>query len=125
MFLIKNKRESVASITIVSKKNITDQHFLNYFSLFVLLALTFDFSKICYIVSLVVILVFIAVVYIKNNIFYVNPLLNILGYSFYDIVCMEDGEEKELRIFYKGELDVNNKSYKIYKTNKNLYFMEK
>lgn len=125
MFLIKNKRERVSSITIVSKKNITDQHFLNYFSLFVLLALTFDFSKICYIVSLVVILVFIAVVYIKNNIFYVNPLLNILGYSFYDIVCMEDGEEKELRIFYKGELDVNNKSYKIYKTNKNLYFMEK
>lgn len=124
IILIKYKKEKSTHITIVSKKNITDQHFLNYFSLFVLLALTFDLSKICYIVSLVVILVFIAVVYIKNNIFYVNPLLNILGYSFYDIVCVEDGKEKELRIFYKGELDITKEQYKIYKTNKNLYFME-
>ena len=123
-FLIKNKKEKTTHIKIISKKNITDQHFLNYFSLFVVLALTFDLSKICYIVSLMVILIFIAVVYIKNNIFYVNPLLNILGYSFYDIVCVEDGVEKEMRIFYKGELDLKVEQYKVYKTNKNLYFME-
>ncbi len=124
MFLIKGKKESTPHIKVISKKNITDQHFLNYFSLFVVLALTFDLSKICYIVSLMVILIFIAVVYIKNNIFYVNPLLNILGYSFYDIVCVEEGKEKEMRIFYKGQLDISKERYKIYKTNKNLYFME-
>ena len=72
-------------IKVISKKNITDQHFLNYFSLFVLLALTFDLSKICFVCVFVVILVFIGIVYIKNNIFYVNPLLNIWGYRCYYI----------------------------------------
>lgn len=124
MLLIKKRGSNCRAVKIVSKKNITDQHFLNYFSLFVLLALTFDLSKICYICSLVVILIFISVVYIKNNIFYVNPLLNIMGYSFYDIVYVEDGEEKEIRIFYKGELDICRAKYKIYRTNKNLFFMD-
>ena len=124
MLLIKKRGSNCREVKIVSKKNITDQHFLNYFSLFVLLALTFDLSKICYICSLVVILIFISVVYIKNNIFYVNPLLNIMGYSFYDIVYVEDGEEEEIRIFYKGELDICRSKYKIYRTNKNLFFMD-
>ena len=73
----------------------------------------------------VVITIFIGIVYIRNNIFYINPMLNILGYSFYDIVCIENGVQKELRIFYKGELNINSENYKIYKTNKNLYFIEK
>ncbi len=119
----KSKKEGRA-IKILSKKNVTDQHFLNYFSLFVLLALTFDLSKICFIVALVLILIFIGVVYIRNNIFYVNPLLNILGYSFYDVVFEEDGEEKELRIFYKGELRGGDMEYRLYNTHRNLYFLK-
>ena len=47
LVIVKRKGKKYKSIKIVSKKNLTDQHFLNYFSLFVLLALTFDLSKIC------------------------------------------------------------------------------
>ena len=66
-------------------------------------------------VFLVVILYFIGVVYVKNNIFYVNPLLNIMGYSFYDIVYLDnDGSKKEKRIFYKGELKIDGGYYKLY-----------
>ena len=115
-----------SKIKIISKKNITDQHFLNYFSLFVLLALTFDLSKFCLICVFVAILIFIGIVYIKNNIFYINPMLNILGYSFYDIIYIDSkGKEKEIRIFYKGELEIENIEYKLYKNNKNLYFLKK
>lgn len=113
------------NIIVVSKKNLTDQHFLNYFSLFVLLALTFDLSKICFVCVFIVILIFIGIVYIKNNIFYINPLLNIMGYSFYDIVYKnESGVKKEIRIFYKGEIVVNEK-YILNKTKKNLNFLKK
>lgn len=123
--IINYKNIEYSSITILSKKNLTDQHFLNYFSLFVLLALTFDLSKVCFVCVFVLLQVFIGIVYIKNNIFYVNPLLNILGYSFYDIVYMDgEGSNKEMRIFYKGELQVNNKEYRLYVTNRNLNFLQ-
>lgn len=125
MFLINSRGKEYKKVTIVSKKNITDQHFLNYFSLFVLLALTFDLSKICFIFALVVILIFLGVVYIKNNIFYVNPLLNILGYSFYDISYIVGDETIDTRIFYKGELDISKCKYKLYTIYKNLYFLDK
>ncbi len=121
--IINCKNKNYTTIKLISKKNITDQHFLNYFSLFVLLALTFDFSKISYLIALIIILIFIAIVYIKNNIYYVNPLLNLLGYSFYDIVYEEKSERKELRIFFKGELKVSGKAYRLYSTSKNLNFM--
>jgi hypothetical protein len=74
----------------------------------------------------VVITIFIGIVYIRNNIFYINPMLNIMGYSFYDIVYLdENGEQKESRIFFKGKLTIENYSYKLYKNKRNLLFLEK
>ena len=66
-------------IQIISKTNITDQHFLGYFSLFVLFSLSFDLSKISMFVVFILILIMIGMVYIKNDLYYINPFLNILG----------------------------------------------
>lgn len=123
--VINSNDDKFEDVEIISKKNITDQHFLNYFSLFVLLALAFDLSKFCFVCVFVTILIFIGVVYIKNNIFYVNPLLNILGYSFYDIEYIDNsGKKKEKRIFYKGHLEVSkNKKYRLFISDKNLNFL--
>ena len=123
LFIIKNQKGKSKKCTIVSKKNLTDQHFLNYFSLFVLLALAFDLSKFCFVCVFVVLHIFIGVVYIKNNIFYVNPLLNILGYSFYDITIKNGEKTCELRIFFKGEIEVD-KNYSLYIIDRNLNFLQ-
>lgn len=126
IIIIDNKGTESEIVTIISKKNLTDQHFLNYFSLFVLLALAFDLSKICFVAVFVLILVFIGIVYIKNNIYYINPLLNIMGYSFYDIVYLDKNNKKlEKRVFFKGELEIEDNSYKLYTKNKNFLFLEK
>ena len=122
--IISSKHCKAENIKVIRKKNLTDQHFLNYFSLFVLLALTFDLSKICFICVFIVILIFIGIVYIKNNIYYVNPLLNILGYSFYDIAYInKKGEELEIRIFYRGEI-VEGKFYSLNQSKRNLNFLD-
>lgn len=122
--IINKKGTPYKEIQIISKKNLTDQHFLNYFSLFVLLALTFDLSKIAFVCVFIVILIFIGIVYVKNNIFYVNPMLNILGYSFYDITFKSGEKTEELRIFYKGELGVGDKIYQVYIASRNLNFLK-
>jgi fatty-acid desaturase len=126
MVIINSKEKKIETITVLSKKNLTDQHFLNYFSLFVLLALAFDLSKVCFVCVFVAILIFIGIVYVKNNIFYINPLLNIMGYSFYDITYKDKSDNvKEMRIFYKGEIEIDRQKYSLNISARNLNFLEK
>lgn len=114
-------------ITMLSKENITDQHFLGYFSLFVLFAITFELEKVSMAVIFVIVLVFIGVVYIKNKLYYINPFLNIIGYSFYEITYKEKGSEtvKKSKIFYKGELNLNERCHFIKIKNENFSFIDR
>ena len=93
-------------IVVLSATNITDKHFLGYFSLFVLFALQLDLTFVSGYVTYIFILTFIGFVYIKNSLYYINPLLNILGYSFYDIVYtdLKNNNKENSKIFAKKEL---------------------
>lgn len=121
-----HSKEGTKEITIISRSNITDQHFLGYFSLFVLFALQLDLSLVSGYCVFVLIIIFIGIVYIKNALFYINPLLNILGYNFYDITYTVEGdnEKRQTKMFYKGELK-EGKPYYINIKNDNFTFIDK
>ena len=123
---IYNKKQICKNIKISQKKNITDQHFLGYFSLFVLFAITFDLSKVSMLIVFIGIISMIGVVYLKNSLFYINPFLNIMGYNFYDITYTEEGkkEERKAKIFYKGEL-LTGKEYCVKMKNENFSFVDR
>ncbi len=94
-------------IKIVNKNNLTDQHFLGYFSLFVLFAVTFEIEMYSMAIIFFIVLMLIGRVYIKNEMYYINPFVNLFGYSFYDIEFKEnDGKLKKARVFYKGQLKI-------------------
>ncbi len=122
---IYNKKQKSKQVTIVSAKNITDQHFLGYFSLFVLFAITFDLARVSMAVVFVLIMVMIGVVYIKNKLFFINPFLNIMGYNFFDITYVVNGSDqtKSTRIFYKGKLETN-KEYWVKIKDENFSFVD-
>lgn len=119
-------KDKSKEIVILSIQNITDQHFLGYFSLFVLFALQLDLTYISGYCTYVLILTLIGIVYIKNSLYYINPLLNILGYSFYDITFKINGENKQLntRIFCRKKLKIN-KKYIVKIKNENFAFVIK
>ena len=119
-------RNKSQEIIVLSIQNITDQHFLGYFSLFVLFALQIDLTYVSGYCTYVLIIVFIGIVYIKNSLYYINPLLNILGYSFYDITFKEHGKNqtRKARIFCKKKLSINN-SYTVKIKNENFAFVIK
>jgi len=121
----RKNRKGKCEIFVVSKQNTTDQHFLGYFSLFVLFSISFDLSKLSMFIVFVLILVMIGVVYVKNKLFFINPLLNIFGYNFYNITYKLKGsnEEKNTKIFFKGNL-VNNKNYELKIKDENFSFLE-
>lgn len=106
-------------VKIKSVKDITDQYFLQYFSLFVLFAVPLDISYINEFCIYILVLVFIGIVYIKCKTFYINPLLNILGYRFYSVTLksLETGKIRDVKIFCKDKLEKSNYNIKILNDN--------
>ena len=123
---LNKKPKKQTEVLVVSSVNITDQHFFSYISIFILFTLTFDISKISMFISTIVILCLIGVVYIRNKIFYINPLLNILGYSFYEITykTKDNASPKTAMVFYKGHQNLNNKLVKVNLESTNFCFID-
>lgn len=119
-------QNEVVEISIIQKTSITQEHFLGYFSLFVLFALTFELEKISMFVIFLIILALIGVVYIKNDLFYINPFLNIMGYNFYDVKYKtQSGEIKIDKFFFKGKLENSKYIVKIGDINFNYIYRNK
>jgi len=121
-----NKKQESDRVLILNKDNITDQHFLGYFSLFVLFAITFNLNRWSMFIVFVIILIMIGVVYVKNKLFYINPFLNIMGYNFYNITykIVNSEQNKTTHIFFKGDL-VTNKEYLVKIKDENFSFIDK
>lgn len=109
LYLSLAKHDHTQKITVIRCNNITEQHFLGYFSLFVLFALGYQIEYVSMAVVFALILVFIGVVYIRNNLFYINPLLNLLGYSFYSVDYKLQNDDKiyTKTLIYFGKLQNN------------------
>lgn len=122
---VKFSTDQTVEIQIQTRANITDKHFLGYFSLFVFFAIPMDLSLVSAYCVYVLVLVMIGFVYINNSLYYINPLLNILGYNFYDVeyIECESGQKKSAKIFYKGDLKVEGKNCKVKVKNENFCFI--
>ena len=120
--LNKLKKIKGKKIRIINKNNKTDQHFLGYFSIFVLFAITFEIEMYSMAIIFLLVLFFIGIVYIKNDMYYINPLLNMLGYSYYTINIQEDNGS-EMQVFYKGT-PCDNKYYYIVCKYKNFILLK-
>ena len=120
-------KEPPREIVILKKQNITDKHFLGYFSLFVFFAIPLDLNYISGYAMYVLIIIMIGIVYINNSLYYINPLLNLLGYNFYDITYQERGstQAKSAKFFYKGTLEIEDKTYWVKLKNTNFSFIDK
>ena len=69
---IKFNNEKSEKVIITSVHNITDQHFFNYVSLFVLFALSFEITKVSMFIVSGVLITLLGIVYVNNKMFYIN-----------------------------------------------------
>lgn len=123
---LKWDKSETTEIKILSTTNITDQHFFGYMSIFILFTLSFDISNMSMFLTTIIILAMIGVVYIHNKIFYINPLLNILGYSFYEIeyITKNNSNPQTAKVFYKGHHNLNDKWVNVKLKNTNFSFID-
>lgn len=98
------KKKSSESVAIKSAENITSEHYFTYLSVFVLTFFTVDPTSLLDIVILGLLMVFIIVVYIKNEMWFDNPVINLVGYKSFKIqYCKNRYEDEEP---YEGEINV-------------------
>lgn len=123
---IKMSKEKSVKVRILYVKNITDHHFLGYFSLFVFFAIPLDLSLVSAYCVYILVLIMIGIVYINNALYYINPLLNILGYCFYDVSYKEVESERrgEIKLFCKEKL-IPNSDFYIKIKNEHFCFIDK
>lgn len=114
-------------IEICYQQNITERHFLGYFSLFVFFAIPLDLSLVSIYCVYILVIVMIGIVYINNSLYYINPFLNLLGYNFYDVEYIEVGtnEKKKAKMFCKGEITNQGKICKVKIKNEHFMFVNK
>ena len=108
---IAHPKTSTTKIKIIKYTSITEQYFLGYFSLFVLFALSFELEKVSMFIVFIIIIILIGLVYVRNDLFYINPLLNILGYNFYTVtyINLDNSGKQQSDIFmYHGKLSISN-----------------
>lgn len=116
---LNSKKLAKATITLLKANNITADYYFTYFSLFVLSFFTIDPTEIHRYLDIIIFGVFLllmVVVYIRNDMYFINPVLNILGYRSYLIAykkgCTLSAENNadginqfEVKVFSKDKLD--------------------
>ncbi len=85
-FLLKrNRRTSVYTISLKTVKNRSAEYYLAYYSLFILALIEFSLADPIDLVVLTLLLIVLGIVYIKNNLFFMNPTINIFQSYIYEV----------------------------------------
>lgn len=122
-----HKQTPTVQIVVKQKQSITEQYFLGYFSLFVLFALSFELEKVSMFVVFILVLVLIGIVYIKNDLFYINPFLNILGYNFYELqfTLPNSSQLQTAKFICKGKVEILDSTQNAKLSHENFSMIEK
>lgn len=111
---LKATKLSRTTVKIVKAENITADYYFTYFSLFVISFFGVDPTKCKDILVFSFLMVLIIWVYVANDMFFVNPMLNIFGYKSFQIAYTKcnatteaDKEPKpvEIRVFSRELLN--------------------
>lgn len=83
VLLIRSKNSAKEDYLIVEIENETDRYFFNYFAVYFLPCIGLSIGSITDVFVLVVIMIIIGIVYISNNLIYINPILVFGGFKVY------------------------------------------
>lgn len=81
--LSNSKKSQKEDFFIAEIENETDKHFFNYFTLYFLPCIGLSLNNEVDIFVLTVVIFLIGIVYISNDLIYINPMLTLLGYKVY------------------------------------------
>ena len=93
---LKSQKAAKKKVKIIGADNVTSEYYFTYFSLFVISFFAIDSTNLLDICMLALLMLLIIIVYVKNDMYFINPVLNILGYKSFYITVKYDGEYDKL-----------------------------
>ena len=112
---LKAEQLSKETVIVTKAENITADYYFTYFSLFVISFFSVDPTKVKDILIFAFLMVLIVWVYVANEMYFVNPILNIVGYKSFTIVYHKNSasivhggkeqQEFEIKVFSKKPLN--------------------
>lgn len=108
---LKSYNKAKEAIEIVSADNVTSEYYFTYFSLFVLTFFTVNPTSWIDFTILVVLMTLILVVYLRNEMYFINPILNLIGYKSFNIKYKNYNDTEitfEVKVFSKLNLGKTN-----------------
>ena len=104
MILRSNRERAVKPILINQASNQTAEYYLSYFSLFILSMIGFSLGEIIDVILLCLLFILLGIVYIRNNLYYINPTVNIFNSYIYKIKYKENDKYYNIIIISKDKL---------------------
>lgn len=102
-----NKKLATKKVKVLAVSNRTGEYYLGYYSLFILSLLGFSFINIVDILVLCLLIITLGVVYIKNELYFMNPTINIFRSYIYEVeYSYKDQIERKL-IISKEKVKIN------------------
>lgn len=112
---LKSQKLSKETVIVTKAENITSEYYFTYFSLFVISFFSVDPTQLKDVLIFAFIMLLIIWVYIANDMYFVNPVLNILRYKSFSITYHKYSPENkvddveansfEIKVFTKEPLN--------------------
>ena len=83
--LRRNRKTSSYTVKLKTVKNRSAEYYLAYYSLFILALIEFSLTDPIDLVVLILLLIVLGIVYIKNDLFFMNPTINIFQSYVYEV----------------------------------------
>lgn len=81
----RNKKAGAYTVKIISVNNRSAEYYLSYYSFFILTLIGFSLTDPVDLIVLSMLLVLLGIVYIKNDLFFMNPTINIFRSYIYEV----------------------------------------
>jgi hypothetical protein len=77
-------------------KDETSTNFLNYISIYLLSSIGLTIGNFTDIITLIFLMGIIGFIYVRSNMIYINPIINILGYNIYSFKGLSKGTDEDI-----------------------------
>ncbi len=124
-FKFKMKGSPELSFKITEVENIDYEH-LTFLTTYIIPLVCFQFENLRYIIVFVILLIVIGAIYIRTDLFYVNPTLAILQFKIYKVTGeFRSGEIRESRILISKDKLTKEDRVKYFKLDERIYYVSK
>ena len=98
-----NKKRAVKSYKVIEVNNKSSDYYLQYYAVFLLSLINFSLLNIVDIITLSALIILLGIVYIKNELFFINPMINIFQSMIYELKLEDTDSNIETKLIISKE----------------------